>query len=98
MYRAGALYKGTVGNATRLEGWSNTGDTSVSRYQILHIDPANFVPGENYFSVIREIHQNEINPNTNTNGFDDFFTGANGVVSPPHQDYEIINWKYAPAN
>ena len=95
-YRVGALYKGAVGNAVYLDGWNNTGDASVTRQQTIHTDPANFVSGENYFSVIREVHPNEINPNTNTNVFDDFFTGANGVVSPPHNDYGVINWIYGP--
>ncbi|MFA5841349.1 MAG: hypothetical protein WC835_00030 [Candidatus Paceibacterota bacterium] len=89
--RVGGLYKGVLGNSTYLDGWYNNGDQNASRHQSLNIGQPNL--GDNYFSVVRELHNPSISAEERAS-FDDFFTGSNGVVSPPYSNYEIINWKY----
>jgi hypothetical protein len=90
--RVGGLYKGAVGSAIYLDGWYGNGDQGASHPQSLHTDPTYFTEGENYFAVVREIHDA---PSAEEKAsFDNYFTGANGITSPPHQNYEVINWKY----
>lgn len=84
--RYGDLYRGTLANATLVNGHSlGTSATSVQNYDTV----SNPVDGEDMFTAIYEIHDiiNDVG------AFRSFFkTGAN---SPPHLRYGMLAWKYS---
>ncbi len=86
--RYGDVYRGTVGSSTMVNGHLIFGwPTSTPQYNdIPSLAP---VQGDNFFTAIYEVHNNDVAYITAFRNY--FKTGAN---PPPYLDYGIINWKY----